>query len=147
MYMYLIVHDIGIGLGCGLILKWGARIEQLICNDPQGPPVTANTIVCRPVQARQDLWGDVLWSANWETRLQLGKRHNVCIHYRHVDNVLHMYVRCTKLSYMCVTLRACYGSGGRGGRGGYAMRDWGGRAERKERRERERERERESKNE
>ena len=68
---HFVVYDVAVSLGGGVILKRCALIEQLIGNDPQGPPVTAHTIVSRLVQTRQNLRGDVFRCANWEAGLHL----------------------------------------------------------------------------
>ena len=68
---YFVVHDVGIGLGSGLIFKRSRLVEQFVCNDAKGPPVAANTIVCRLVQTGQDLRSYVLWGTHWEAGLKL----------------------------------------------------------------------------
>ena len=79
MYMYLVVHDVAVGL-CGRAgSKRSHVINQLIGNDPQGPPVTADTIVGPGVQAGENLRSYVLWGADWQTRLQLISCECVCV--------------------------------------------------------------------
>ena len=70
---YLIVHDAGIGLGCGATLKWRPVVEKFVKDDPHRPPVTADTILGLPVQTLQHFWADVLWSPHGKIRLHLQK--------------------------------------------------------------------------
>ena len=47
----LVVHDVSVGLSGGVSLEGGGIEQQLVGDDAQGPPVTADPVVRRAVQA------------------------------------------------------------------------------------------------
>ena len=73
----LVVHDIAVGLSSGVSLEGCGIKQQFVGDDAQGPPVAANTVVCRAIQAGQHLGGNVLWSAHREAGLHLGREGGV----------------------------------------------------------------------
>ena len=62
---HLEVHDVAIGVCGGFALKGGHLEQELVRNDPERPPVTADTVVCGTVQTGQHLGCNVLWSTHW----------------------------------------------------------------------------------
>ena len=69
--MYLIVHDVAVGLGGGGARERSDIVDKFVGDDSQGPPVTAHTVVGRVVQTGEDLGGYVLRSTHRQPWLQL----------------------------------------------------------------------------